>query len=1172
MNTVGKSRPRAIPIDPITKKPISDSTFINEPSPEQDFDKKKKFFATATSQAKTRLEMIDLYDSIKKYNNEISNLIQAGLTTKSIEVLFDAKYIQYKDEVEKIFVGSNLQSSGAGGIPGEIPYLSPDQLLLLLNNFFGTTIRPTQSAALAELLNKIRTRREAISEERLELNKELGFFTDIGFSTALINAFYSKINDRLNGIGYGKVSNGKSIPLGDIYGFIKGLSKEKRQELMTVLINTLTSRVPIGSDSEILRRIREIRSTGINIQMNIVDYLLDMYNTVDINQYLHMILSQFLNNNKLQILGWTFPEFSSEEKKDVPEDIIKKGSIEDRIFEAINSTYNLTNLQTADLITIILQLRRIPNITDEILFDNIQNLLKQIIETSIANDNVSQITSSSSSVGPATVAPSSSLLLSNVLNKIRNNLPVIGEIGRLILNPTPNAIARIIQELITSLKNEQEQVESKSDLVQQLPIPPTPFNIDTYNEQTDEQLTQYFLTEPLDRLTINEPLSIEDLQTRMDDINEQADEEKIKEIIDRVLTEQEQQQLENRLNELKNPEIELDIDEYMRLEEKIINIEKTKPNMKQKLKKIMKELKAKFGKFSLVSRFYLKIKVGDEIITEKFNSRYDLGKFLSENKINAKEVIVKYGLMRDYTEDDRNLEEKYMYDKIKYDIENIPDGGGPPDDGGGEPPDDGGGEPSGGRGGRKPKPKKPIPRRKIFNGLTRRQYLLLLTIIILLSTGAVSLEEVLKAGKDLNDDGTTSTPPKTPPTDTTTIPTIPTDTTTDIPIVPDKPTKSDGSFNKITHNEFWDSVGLSGIIDNYNGMVDIYNKMPSKDKKEYQVVVEKYYNKFATTVNIPTLKELKEARRRYDGLKKQYDSSDGLSFDRINAIYIELKKSMTYLDEMTNKYLAVENQVFDIAKNKDDADVTIDDVDADISLQTKMNTSLGGITGGSNRAILDPSYALLSKGMRERIARKIQGKGDFSSGLILENQRFIDFSLVKPHEYPVGLGLDNPLVYRNKEYEIMQHRNNYANPQPYKVPSINRLIQISKQDKPQLHNVVQIDDRFNYDTGNTLISQKLQNPNVSPNTFSKSRLFNPEYHLEEINSRQKAINTMNDEIRCGPYVGIKDNQYYQYANIQKKQNDELNKYPMTKEFKIVKPTLPKTIKEQRKLPNSYSLK
>ena len=200
MDTVGKSRPRATPIDPITKKPILDSTLINEPSPEQEFEKKKKFFATATSQAKTRLEMIDLYDSITKYNNQISNLIQAGLTTKAIEVLFGAKYIQYKDEVEKIFVGTNLQASGAGGIPGEIPYLSPDELLLLINHFFGTVIKPTQSAALAELLNKIRTRRETITEERLELNKELGFFSDIGFSAALINAFYSKIDDRFNGV------------------------------------------------------------------------------------------------------------------------------------------------------------------------------------------------------------------------------------------------------------------------------------------------------------------------------------------------------------------------------------------------------------------------------------------------------------------------------------------------------------------------------------------------------------------------------------------------------------------------------------------------------------------------------------------------------------------------------------------------------------------------------------------------------------------------------------------------------------------------------------------------------------------------------------------------------------------------------------------------------------
>ena len=449
----------------------------------------------------------------------------------------------------------------------------------------------------------------------------------------------------------------------------------------------------------------------------------------------------------------------------------------------------------------------------------------------------------------------------------------------------------------------------------------------------------------------------------------------------------------------------------------------------------------------------------------------------------------------------------------------------------------------------------------------------MLIVIALLSSGVVSIEEVLKAGKDLNDDGKTSTPTAPPKPVDPTKPVIPVDPNTPVtPVVPVNPTKPDGSFNKIQHNDFWDSVGLGGVIDTYNTMVDTYNTMPAKDKKVYQGIVEKYYNKFATAVNIPTLKELKEARARYDGLKAIYDSSDGLSFDRINAIYIELKKSMDYLNLMTNKYLAVENQAFDTNKGIDDADVTIDDVDANVSLQdtiSKVNTS---VTGGSSKAIMDPTYALLSKGMRERIARKLQGKGDFSSGIIQENQRFIDFSLVKPHEYPEGLGLNNPLVIRNKEYEIARYTNNYENPKAFVVPSVNKLVSISKLEQPRLHNIIQIDDNLNYDTGNTLVSQKLQNPNVVPSQFGKSRLFNPEYHLEQLNRQQKPFNTMNDEIRCGAYVGIKNNQYYQYANVQKKQSDELNQYPVTKEFKIVKPVLPKTIKELRRVPNTFSLK
>ena len=46
---------------------------------------------------------------------------------------------------------------------------------------------------------------------------------------------------------------------------------------------------------------------------------------------------------------------------------------------------------------------------------------------------------------------------------------------------------------------------------------------------------------------------------------------------------------------------------------------------------------------------------------------------------------------------------------------------------------------------------------------------------------------------------------------------------------------------------------------------------------------------------------------------------------------------------------------------------------------------------------------------------------------------------------------------------------------------------------------------------------------------------------------------MNDEIRSGPYVGIKQNQYYQYANVEKKYNDKLNNYPETNKVLFKKP-------------------
>jgi hypothetical protein len=310
------------------------------------------------------------------------------------------------------------------------------------------------------------------------------------------------------------------------------------------------------------------------------------------------------------------------------------------------------------------------------------------------------------------------------------------------------------------------------------------------------------------------------------------------------------------------------------------------------------------------------------------------------------------------------------------------------------------------------------------------------------------------------------------------------------------------------------------------------------------------------------LSELKEARDRYDGIKLRYDQAieSGASFELVNGIYIELTKSMTYLNKMTDKYLAIENKTFNVSKGKDDADVTIDDVDASVSINTSLK-------GGKGRAVIDSNYAVLSKGMTERIKRKLMNKeSNYMSGIMDENQRFNDFSLIKKHDYPTGLGLDNPISYRNKQYEIMKYTNNTSNPQPFKVPSINSLIKSSKQTKPDLYNVIQIDNRMDDLYGFKYMG--LQDPNIAPNKFIKSRLFNPEYALEQINKNRKPVETLNDTIRSGPYVGVKDNQYYQYANIQKKQSDKLNDKPMTTEM----PFGIKDIKKSRKLPNSYSLK
>ena len=251
---------------------------------------------------------------------------------------------------------------------------------------------------------------------------------------------------------------------------------------------------------------------------------------------------------------------------------------------------------------------------------------------------------------------------------------------------------------------------------------------------------------------------------------------------------------------------------------------------------------------------------------------------------------------------------------------------------------------------------------------------------------------------------------------------------------------------------------------------------------------------------------------------------------------------------MTDKYLDFENKAFGTSKTKDDSDVTIEDIGATNFTPNINNVNPLRNDGGKNKAIVNSAYAILSKGMRERIARKIKNNEDYSQGLINENQEFINFSLVKPKRYPEGLGLNNPLIMQNKRYDILRYENPNPNPQPFRRPSDNFLIKSSKVYQPVLHDVVMLDNKLD-DTG--FLNQPLQPEN--PSQFNKSRLFNPEYSLEQLNKNRKPNKTMNDEIRSGPYVGIDNNQYYQYANVQKNYNDKLNNYPDTNRTLFIKP-------------------
>lgn len=1152
------------PRDPITGKAImTPDKSIQDANAKS--EKRKNFYASASSKNKVRFEMIELYDQIKKYNKNISRLIDYGLTETSINILFDAKYIKYNEEVDALFGGNNLTYSGVG----EVPYLDPVEIERLIAVVLGRATTTTATQAVNDLLLRIRERREQIATETESLANNTSGFKEIGLSQAILQEFFIKIREILGagstigrearGISFGTrpLREGQTVPdeisNQDIIDLIKytDMTEPKRIEDMIVLLINICLQ---SKDNTILQQgIRKIRkeSRGRNVYINIVTYILG---SVDgkLLTVIYNTLLQFISNldpdktffkDQLEV-----KDPSEREYKEPPEipDITKKGSIENQVYALVNNTYFPNDEQRVILIEIIKALRTVPDITDDKFIENALKLFKIVMEEAYSRDNEPRQTLSETNRESSTYITSALNAFRSWFNAARSASPDPSTFllaGGMLLNPS--TALPIVRDILNNLKNKPVDITTVPDDQSVQPV----LNTNTGPELTQQQIAQQFIDEYED-----DENDVIDFSGQPGDYNEMTIRQRQAEIDAKrasgVLVDDDEEELklgDVPLSERKVEEIvglRIRLSNIFSMNNMVAQIEAIKALIKkikentsrpfkiiyEKLKELMNKIKRQIGRFSLVTRYVARVRVR--------------GRGMIQNTLTSRVAAIEWITRQDTVDD--NLD----YDSLitpEFGIQREPtddDGGG---GGGGEPPD---GLNVGAR-----------RRKPIFNGLSKKQYYLLLIVIILLSTGSISLNEIFKEGKKVKDDGTTEPPDK-----------IPTDTpsTPDVPVIPDKPNKPDGTYNKIQHNEFWDSVGLSNIIDTYNGMVDKYNKLPKSEKNVYKSTIEKYYDKFAETVNIPTLKELKEARARYDALKKIYDNSDDLSFDEANKIYLELNKSLTYLNTMTDKYVSIENAAFGTSKTKDDPDVTIDDADANIKLPN-ASTTLGGMVGGKNKAIVDSTYAVLSKGMRERIARKLKGENDFSSGLIQEQKRFVDFSLVKPHEYPEGLGLDNPLVYRNKEYEIMKYRNNYSNPQPYIVPSRNRIEQMTKQYQPEFHDVIQLDDKL--DDAYGFRNSKLENPNVYPSMFNKSRLFNPEYNLRDVNETKRVTNTMNDERRAGPYVGITDNQYYQYANIQQRQNEILNNYPQTKEFKIYKPELPKkTIKESRKVPNSYALK
>ena len=1103
---------------------------------------RNKFIASATNKEKLRLVNIELYDSIKTYNKSLGQLIiETGLLKKAVTNIFGLDYINYREEIYKMFPNANLQTSGGQYKPGtEIPILSVDDLMQLITYFTGATVTVSGNDNFTLMMNKIIATRKAVEFKIDGIEDIRTTFQSTSSTQILLEKLFSQIGNIISahakgGAQWGIVTaTGENITFDLIKKVISLRAKNDKQSIfdaITIVLNILSSNPGIIGELPIKLPGQSSNTPTNYIISKLFDSVIGTQETIGNNMSLFWnirdILIGFLNKTQLGI--WSIYNPNRDEIKDP--DIKKSGDVADQTYDLIDQL-GLTEEQKNTLINIIITLR------SKTLSSSSETPEQKIArENKFVNDAQIQFIQLINIITKQNSDPG---FMTRAFDAINNNMDLLNDIYDLIITPNPQKIQLIVRNIIDTLGQTLTPYEEKqSDFTTDTTAPELSLGSVVDEDVSQEALkfkdtrpqlkpipydAEIFIPfghiTPLPPRIEPEPTVLNTLINKVSSIFKEDIKKKNKKVIvkgkkskDIEMTAIPTDALSNITDFLKEENKELSVNDIDEVKE-IIDENKNNKPLLTKIKKEFNTFKSKVGNF-------------------KIGMRYKVDGHLFETI----EGAIAYINLREIAGD--NIPEQ-RYGLLRYD---------PPDDEGDDEGDDGGGPPGGGRPGRGFA--EPRRRRVVFNGLPKKKWLLLLIVIGLLSSGIITLDQIFK--KDVKDDGTPTIPTQQTPT--------PTDTTGTI--VPINPPKKDDTYFQIQKTDFWESVGLSWIIDDYNSLVIRYNSLSPADKKNMDSTITKYYNRFAKLVNIPTLSELKMARQNYEMLMTQYQNavSNGLDFNTVNNIYLQLQKSIAFLETMTDKYLALENAEGAPNLNKNDADITIDDVDANINQNTYLTTKLDT---GKNKAIKD----LLSKGMQARIARKLAGKS--SLGVVdQELQLYNNYSLVKNDKNDGGLGniYDNPLIRQNRRYEIKRYLKCNPNPQPFIVPSYRTMYNKSMRDRPILHNVIQIDNTMNYDTGNKLINQKLYSENPPPPQLAKSRLYNPEYHLEKINNEPIVENINNDAIgRSGPYYGLplSYNQYYQYGNIQQKYNEDFNNYP------IQKPII--DIKKSRVLPNSFSLK